>query len=243
MIVSETSQTARRRLWHEVGLHLLLLVLVLVATLAGYNHTLPTIVSANSDDQQLFVDFYAEEENATDIYRWTSGASSICLPQTGQVPLRLARLVVLGDGAHALGINQLDLLVNTQPLVTVDLRPARQHITVLIGPQGQPADDVCFGLQSEAVRPAAELRELGVPFQLLRLQRVAAGGPAWPALVQLALNLLLALLVFWLLRLLSIPAVWAALLVALPTIGLGWATATGTIAAGVNVTRDLLPLV
>lgn len=236
---------------------LVALLVVVLATLAGYNHRLPLTIPADSTVRRAFAGLYPLEDNGTVIYRWTNGSGSICLDEGRRVARTGAHIVLLGDGAVPLGIDAVTFVVDAEPLVTAPLRPTRMHYHLLLDTTDAPPGDTtrCIGLVSDSVRidgivetssgPSSERRRLGVPFADLTLERLHGPAPdlLWPDPLQLGLNLLLASMVFLMLAAAGVPAWWVAALVSLPAALMGALAWAGWMPPGLFVLRSQLPLV
>jgi hypothetical protein len=231
-------------LQREALLHGALLLVVVLATLAGYANALPVEVHADDNLQQTFRGLYQTEQGNLPVpFRWTDGSGSVCVMQFGHAPRSAVRLTLLGNYAVPLGIETVTLGIDGHPLVTTALPPTKRHYHLLVAGRQQQGGDLCVTMQSETVQPTAEPRQLGVQFHALQASRLTHAGMAAPAFSQVALNIAAALVGFWLLRSLGLRALWAAALLALLALLLGTAIASGLVAPGLEASRSLLLLV
>jgi hypothetical protein len=220
-----------------------LLLLVAAATALGYNLSRQQRIAADSEVRQLFFGFHAVERAEGYLFRWTDGASRLCLDQLGRVPLSIIGLRVLGAGANGLGNTTLTLAVNDRPVATIPLGETTRIHRVLVADALSRQDNTCIGLLSGSVASKSDRRLKGVPFVTITLAALPAGGPVWPAGLQLALNLALASVGYWLLRRLGAPGWLGALAVGGVAAALLGALAAGAFEAGWGLARHTLPLV
>lgn len=243
--VPATTPTTRRLLRGEVAVHGALLLIVLVATLLGFQGPMQVSVPASTDDDSpMLVNFHATETIDGMPFRWTRSNSSICLPYMGQASRSTVRLSLLGEGAHALGVTSVQLLANDRPLLTVPITPAVQHYDLLLtGAHAAPGDELCLTIVSETNSPPGDRRGVGVPFHQLVYTRtldVTTVQPAWWLVLQ---TLVLAVLGFWLLRLLGVPRWWALLPVGILAVILGPGVALGWVDTGLENYLTVQPLI
>jgi hypothetical protein len=224
-------------------LHALLLAVVLAATLAGYNTSDPLVITAEGEPQRVFHNFHEVENDGAFIFRWSSGASSICIDQYGHAPRTLVSVRLLAGGAVPLGVDEAGFQVNGTHLLTTTLRPQIRDYQVLLSGAQQHGGDLCFTIASPTAQPPGDFRQLGIPFREMTIARATAAGLVLPPLLQTAQNLALALLCFWLLRMLGLVGWLAVLLVAAPAAAISGAIVGGVITPGLNVTRTLQPLI
>ncbi|MFV9505510.1 MAG: hypothetical protein AB4911_13220 [Oscillochloridaceae bacterium umkhey_bin13] len=221
-----------------------LLLLVALTTLLGYNMPQPITVEVDDELRQVKFGFHGLEQAGADQFRWTNGAARVCLDQIGQVPRSSLHLRILGEGAYALGNDQLALAVSGQPIVTVPVPGATRNYHVLLGEALAQQDNACIELNSRAVTTPSDPRPLGVPFVSLSLNPLAAEGLIRPALGQLALNLALAALGFATLRLLGLGGPWrSSLLVGALAVLVFGAVASDLLRPGLGLSRHTLLLV
>ncbi len=228
--VAQPASTATPRitrlLLRELGLHILLLLVVAAATVFGSNSPTPIVVDALFRPERVFSGFYEVERNATYTYRWTAGAGTVCYDSLGYMGRKVVQLTLLGDGSNAIGIDQVALAIDGHPLTTAQLRPATEHLYLLVDGTQRTTDQLCITLAS-ATAPAADAtdrRIMGVPFERMVISRDLTTGVDLPATRQLWLNLVAATVLFWLLRVLGVRAGWALL---------GLVVLCGAVAAGV----------
>jgi hypothetical protein len=219
-----------------------LLILVLLATVASYNAALTIRLAPTSEVRQVFYGFHGVERAADGYFRWTDGAAQICFEQLGRVANVVASVRILGAGAHALGRSEVGFFVNGQPIVTAPIQGATRVYHVHLGRAALASDDSCLGIVSEAAPIPSDVRTLGVPFAGVALAPLATADVTWPALAQLALNLTVATLVFWLLRQAGVGP-WAALAGVAGVAALLAAAIVGRLTApGLGMARNMLPL-
>lgn len=226
----------------EALLCLLTLLTVFGATWLVYNARLPIQVSAGDEIRQVFFRFHPIERTPEATFRWTTGDSQVCFDQLGGISRSAVELRLIGGYALPLGLDSVTVLVNDRPIVTLPLVPEPRRYSVLIDDVLERADDDCLGLSSQ-VRPAPDQsRLLGVPLASLSLRPLADGGFVRPALIQLLLNLTLALSALWLGRRCGLPliaptvgVIGVALLLTVALLG-RW------VAPGLGLVRTLLPL-
>jgi hypothetical protein len=231
----------------EALLHTLLLLVVLAATLAGYNSPAPLVVPPDYEPQRVFSGFHAVEYTAAaasegTAYRWTTGAGTICAERVGHVPHYVLRLTLLGQGALPIGIEQATLHINGEPLAALPLVPATRHYALLLDERHSAGSDLCATIASETASSPGDARIVGVPVQRLELHRLSRAGLTLPDLGQLALNVLAALLGFWLLRALGLRAALALAAVALVSLLVGASVGAGLVGTGMDAARNLLPV-
>lgn len=251
-VVSTTHQPAAQLFYRwpphsttirEGALHLCLFLAVLIATLIGYNAPTTIVIGAEETSSRILTNFYEVEYTDGLPFRWTRGESTICLPQVGYTDRSALRVTLLGEGANALGIQDVTFLVNGRPITTVPVKPAVQHYDLLLSGQELGQGDLCVSIVSATSQTDIDRRLFGVPFNELIFYRTTNIALVLPATLQLFLNLGLALLLFWSLRLLGLRTGWTLLLVALPALLLGVGVGAGTISPDMDATRNLLPLV
>jgi hypothetical protein len=228
----------------EVLLHTLVLLAALAATLAGYNSPTPLVVPPDYEPQRVFRGFHAVEYTAATntAYRWTTGAGTICAERVGQTPHYVLRLTLLGQGALPIGIEQATLQIDGTPLAMLPLMPAPRRYALLLDERHSTAGDLCVTIVSDTAQSPGDARMVGVPMQGFELQRLSRTGLTLPDLRQLALNVLAALLGFWLLRALGLRADLALKAVALVALLVGAGVGSGLVATGMDTARNLLPV-
>lgn len=220
-----------------------LLLLVILATLAGYNRPLAVRVAPTDETRQLFYGFHGLERTDDGPFRWTDGWARICLDQLGGVPNATLRVRILGAGAHALGRQQVAFLANDQLIVMAPIQGATRVYQMHLGDALRAADDDCIAIVSAAGPTEGDVRPLGVPFAGMALDQVVTAGINRPALLQLGLNMALAAFAYWLLVLGGISA-WVAVGGVLAVAALLLAAITGgQTAPGLGLARHMLPLV
>ncbi|HMQ34748.1 MAG TPA: hypothetical protein PKD53_28685 [Chloroflexaceae bacterium] len=220
-----------------------MLLLVLAATVLGYNTPYALTVEASTETRQILFGFHGLERADDYAFRWTNGESRVCLDQIGRVPRSALALRVLGEGGYALGNTSLSLQVNERPIVTAPVLGATRVYHVMLDDALNQRDDDCLLLISRAVTTPSDPRTLGVPFAIMQIRPLAAETPVWPAGAQLGLNLLVALLAYWLLRQVGATPLWSALLVGGAAVALVAAIVAGLLTPGLGLARHMLPLV
>lgn len=224
----------------ELLFHSILLLVVLLATVAGYNSPLPLVIGAGDDLQQSFHGLYQVERDGQSAFRWTNGHSSICMHHYGYTLRSAVHITLMGQYAVPLGIDAVTLLVNEQQPVVAPLPPTTRHYHLLVDGRQQPGADLCVSLASTTHLSPNDPRYLGVQFQALEVRRLVQAGTSLPAPFHIGLNITFALLCFWLLRTLGIPTWLAALLLIGGATLLGIGIAAGFIETGIEVSRSLL---
>lgn len=220
-----------------------MLLLVLLATVLGYNTPYVLTVEASTETRQLLFGFHGLERSGDYAFRWTNGESQICLDQIGRIPRSALSLRVLGGGASTLGNTSLSIQVNERPIATVPILSATRVYHLMLDDALSEQDDDCLLLLSRAVSTPSDPRVLGVPFATMQIRPLADGAPVWPAGVQLGLNLLVATIAYGVLRQVGASPVWSALLVGAAAAALLAAIVTGLLTPGLGLTRHMLPLV
>lgn len=238
-----TARPTARLLLRELLLHGLLLLLVAVATVIGYNSPTPIVVDALFRPERVFSGFYDVERNATHTFRWTAGAGTVCYDQLGYAGRKVVQLTLLGDGSNAIGIDQVALAVDGRPLTTAQVRPAAEHLYLLLDGSQRTTDQLCVTLES-ATAPAADAadrRVMGVPFERMVIYRDLTTGVDLPAVPQLGLNLAAAVVLFWVLRVLGLRARWALLGIGVMAGGVAAGVYAGWLDPGPEAARNLPP--
>jgi hypothetical protein len=228
------------RLSYELLLHVLLLLLVSWLTFFNYQRVPPTTIHVEGDQGVGFRGFYEAEHTKQFSYRWSAGAGKVCFDRYSYGPMDDLSVTLLGQGALPLGIKVITLLANDQPLASVPLRAARQHMHFVVA-AGQDRGELCITIMSDTAQRSGDDRILGVPIERLTLQRLP-GGIDSPLLIQLIANLVLAGGGFWLLRAAGAAPWSAALAIALGSAALAIGMASGWLIGGIGMTRNLLPL-
>lgn len=216
-----------------------------LATLLGVNSRSPIVVDAAFRPERVFTGFDRVETNATFTYRWTFGAGTICYEQLGFAPRQIVRVTLLGDGSNAIGVEQVQLATDGQPLATARVRPPVEQIQLLVDGAKRTGEQFCVTLMSD-VAPAlaasgTDRRLVGVPFE--RLVLAPATGLTLPTPRQLGLNLVAAVVLFWALRSIRIPprAAFATVLIGALAIGAG--VYASLLTPGPQTTRNLIPTI
>ena len=239
--VAPTSRLTAGWWLREAALHLVLLVVVALATLLGANSRSPIVVDAAFRPERVFTGFDRVETNATFTYRWTLGAGTVCYEQLGFAPRQIVRVTLLGDGSNAIGVEQVQLAVDGQPLATARVRPPVEHIQLLVDGAKRTGEQFCVTLTSD-VAPAlaasgTDRRLVGVPFE--RLVLAPATGTTLPTPRQLGLNLVAAVVLFWALRGIRFPLLGAWAIVLIGALAIGAGVYAGVLTPGSQATRNL----
>lgn len=233
----------RRHLPPEAALPLLLMLIV-VATVAGYNTPRTLRVAPGDETRQLFFGFHGLEQTDDGPFRWTDGLSRICLEQTGRLVSAALSVRLLGEGAHAIGRTTVTFLVNDRAIVEVPIQGVTRQYHMHLGDALATHDDDCVTIASAASPVPGDVRTLGVPFGGLTLRPLdPAGQLNVPALLQLALNLLLALTLYWLLTQGGVSPWTAAIGVGVGAVLLLLAVLSQLSLPGLGLARHMVPLV
>jgi hypothetical protein len=227
----------------EVVLHTVLLLVVLAATWIGFNTDQRTLVGVINPTLGVFSGVNRTEESERGTYRWTDGAATICLPQAGHAVRSLVQVTLAGDYALALGTTQAVLQPGHGPGVPIALQPGRRHYTLLHDGTAQTTPDLCMSVLSPAVADPNNNRQLGVPLYAFAANHLPLAGAVQPAWAHVALNSVLAIVAFWLIRGVGAPWWVATILVLSGALGAALALWSGLVPAGVNPLRLQIPLV
>ncbi len=229
----------------ELLLHAAVLLVVLGATIAGYNTRAPLVIQPEYEPERVFRGFHEIEALDDTTFRWTSGSGSICFEQLGHARAYLARVTLLGKGATALDINEVTFQADGQTVLRAPIRPAMHNYSFFIDGQHRQGDDLCITIASASTSAptAGERRAFGVPVRELVLYRNISNRLALPAAGQFGLNVAAALLGFWLLRVWGLRARWAALAVSAAALLAGALVASSLTGAGMNTARNTLATV
>ncbi|NTV63002.1 MAG: glycosyltransferase family 39 protein [Oscillochloris sp.] len=228
--------------WSYIALPSLLL-LVLIATILGYNTPYATSIAANTQIRQALFGFHGVEQAEGDSFRWTNGNAQVCLDQIGRVPSSTLSLRVLGKGANALGNLAIDLQVDGRPITSLPIIGATRIYRVMLGDALSQHDNACVLIASRAITSPSDPRRLGVPFTSLAIQPLRGAAPIRPAALQLSLNLLLAAIGYWALRRIGLPTGWTTLLIGGVALALLAAVWVGAIPPGLGLARHMLTIV
>lgn len=219
--------------------HMLLLLVVALATMLGYQAATPATVTADADLQETFYGLHAaERDEANRAYRWTNGDARVCFPGFGNAPRSLLTVTTLGDYALPLGTESFALRANGQPPLDVPLTAGTRHYTLLVNGQAQPTATPCVHVASDTVKAPADPRMLGIQVQGVTAARLPDGGLVRPSLSLLLLNSALALVVCWLLVAAGMRVAWAALLTGGGALLVGALLAGGVLHTGVEAGRN-----
>jgi hypothetical protein len=242
--ITQRAERASSRVWaREAALHAALAMLVLAATWLGFNTDQLTRVGAIDTTPGVVTGVNAPEFSERGVYRWTDGATTICLPQAGRAPRSLVRVDLAGDYALALGTTGAILRPGNGPGVAIVLPAGLRRYTLLTEGNAHSGSDLCLSVLSTAVADPNNNRRLGVPIYGFVAQHLPLAGPVFPAPGQLVLNLALALTAFWLMRGLGVPTTVASALVLIGSLAPAIALMSGLVPAGVNPARLQIPVV
>lgn len=220
----------------------LLLILVVIATVASYNAPLAIRLAPTDETRQVFYGFHGLERADDGPFRWTDGSSRVCFEQIGRLSRAVVSVRILGEGAHALGREEVSFFVNDRPIVAAPIQGVTRLYHMHVGDALTARDDDCLRIVSDAAPSPGDVRTLGVPFAGLALVSVAGAEPNYPALAQLALNLGVAALAYALLCQIGVSS-WTALAgVAGVAALLSAAVRLGMPAPGLGLARHMLPL-
>jgi hypothetical protein len=225
----------------KLSLALLLFGWVLLATWLYYNARVPLQAAADTEARQVFANFFPLESNADGSFRWTGAASQVCFDQTGAIPRAVLSLDLLDSYAVPLGVTTVDLFVNQQQLARLPLSTQNRTYHFVLDATLAADNDCVLFVTDPALSPIDE-RWLGVPLVHIAIQPLASDQAIRPPLLQMLVNLVLAGLVLWGVRLLGLPDLVGVLLVVAISVGVLGLLLSGILLPGLGTIRNLIPL-
>jgi Dolichyl-phosphate-mannose-protein mannosyltransferase len=201
---------ARRIQLRDLVISLLLAALAASATVAVHRWAYHPAALAEDHIKSLFQGFYGVEGEQPQLYRWTNGRGTICLPAAGQRRPALVLQFALLSHSHELGIRSFFMEVGETRL-HLPVLPGDRHYQILL-PAAPDHGPVCVTLASATAASPSDDRKLGLAVQSVQIWPLE---PVFlPPLDQLALNVTLALCIYWLLRRLGVTGALAGGMVA-----------------------------
>jgi len=180
----------------DVAISLLLAAVVALATLALYHWAYRPAALAQDRIKSLFQGFYGIEGQQFELYRWTNGRGTVCLPAAGQGRPALVLQLALLSHSHELGIRDFLVAVG-ETRYHLPVLPGNRRYQILLPPAADQGP-ICVTLASATASSPSDNRKLGLAVQSVQLWPLE---PLFlPPLSQLALNIGLALAAYWLLR-------------------------------------------
>ncbi|HEX6293230.1 MAG TPA: glycosyltransferase family 87 protein [Herpetosiphonaceae bacterium] len=148
-----------KRSWSAILSLCLAALVTLAVLLAAYGFTPPIVRAVSEHDTFVFRDVHGLERAGDFTYRWSTGASTIALPQAGRPPSALLELRLwVPDEQPPV---PLTLTANSQPLVTTPIH-GRRTLALLVPGAAISSGDPRFGLLSPTWSPPNDPRPLGV---------------------------------------------------------------------------------
>jgi hypothetical protein len=215
----------------DLVISLLLAALVLLATVAVNRWAYHPAALAEDHIKSLFQGFYGVEGEPPQLYRWTNGRGTVCLPAAGQGRPALVLQFALLSHSHELGIRDFFVEVGETRL-HLPVLPGDRHYQILL-PAAPNQGPVCVTLASATAASPSDDRKLGLAVQSVQIW---PRDPVFlPPLDQLALNVTLALSTYWLLRRLGVMGALAGGVVA----GVALIVTAGLLSSHLRMAADL----